>query len=125
MLRLLLMVLAAVVPPAGAGEWTQWGGPSRDFRIAAPPAISTSWPSSGPPRLWHRALGDGYSSIVAADNTLYTMYRRGSQDVVIALDAASGKTVWEVPVDAKHEPNANMMGGPGPFTTPLVVGDRL
>jgi outer membrane protein assembly factor BamB len=129
MLTLLLLALLDVssfaVPPAAAGEWTQFGGPTRDFRIAAPPAISTSWPASGPPRLWHRTLGDGYSSIVTADNTLYTMYRRGAQDIVIALDAGSGKTVWEVPIDAKHEPNANMMAGPGPFTTPLIVGDRL
>jgi outer membrane protein assembly factor BamB len=120
-----LAVPSAAVPPAAAGEWTQWGGPTRDFRIAAPPAISTAWPASGPPRLWQRALGDGYSSIVTSGNTLYTMYRRGTQDVVIALDATSGKTAWETPIDAQHQANANMSAGPGPFTTPLVAGDRL
>jgi outer membrane protein assembly factor BamB len=112
-------------PPAAEGEWTQWGGPTRDFRIATPPALSTSWPASGPPRLWTRTLGDGYSSVVAAGNSLYTMYRRGQQDVVIALDAASGKTLWEVPIDAPQPPGYNMSAGPGPFTTPLIVGNRL
>jgi outer membrane protein assembly factor BamB len=120
-----LAVPSAAVPPAAAGEWTQWGGPTRDFRIAAPPALSTSWPASGPPRLWRRALGDGYSSIVTADDTLYTMYRRGAQDVVIALDAASGKTVWETPIDAPQPPGYNTSAGTGPFTTPLIAGSRL
>ena len=53
------------------------------------------------------------------------MYRRGAQDVVIALDAASGKTVWETPIEAAQPAGYNMSAGPGPFTTPLIAGDRL
>ena len=133
MLTLLLLALlaplmpvpSAAAPPPPPGEWTQWGGPTRDFRIATPPALSTSWPASGPPRLWQRALGDGFSGIVTSGNALYTMYRRGQQDIVIGLDAASGKTLWETPVDAAQPAGFNQSAGPGPFTTPLVVGDRL
>ena len=33
--------------------------------------------------------------------------------------------MWEVPIDAPQPAGYNMSAGPGPFTTPLVVGDRL
>ena len=113
MLTLLLLALLGhhTPVPTSAVEWTQWGGPTRDFRIATPPALSTSWPASGPPRLWQRPLGEGFSGIVTSGASLYTMYRRGQQDVVIALDAATGKTLWEVPVDAAQPANYNASAG--------------
>ena len=46
-----------------------------------------------PGKIWSRDLGEGYSSIAAADGILYTMYRKGDRDVVVALAADSGKTV--------------------------------
>jgi outer membrane protein assembly factor BamB len=63
--------------------------------------------------------------VVAAGNVLYTMYRKGSQDVVIALDPASGKTVWETAIEAPHAPGMNVEAGPGPHSTPLVAEDRI
>jgi outer membrane protein assembly factor BamB len=120
--RILLLTLLIVSPVAA--DWSQWGGPNRNFKIEASP-VATSWPAAGPPRLWHRALGEGYSGIVTAGSSLYTMYRRAAQDVVIALDANTGRTLWEAPIDAPHRPGDNMTAGPGPYATPLVVGNRL
>jgi hypothetical protein len=103
---LLGVVLAVLMPahPRGQSiEWPQWGGPGRSFRLpAAPPAAA--WPASGPKELWSRALGEGHSSIAVDRGRLYTQVRplgllaavRRSQDeVVTALDAATGKTIWE------------------------------
>lgn len=109
---------------ATAADWSQWGGPDRNFRL--PTAIkTTAWPKSGPKQLWTRDLGEGYSSIVTAGSLLYTMYRKGSQDVVIALDAGSGKTVWETAIDAPHAPGMNIEAGPGPHSTPLIANDCI
>jgi outer membrane protein assembly factor BamB len=119
---LFVLVMLAVAPLAA--DWPQWGGPNRNFKIDAP-ALSMSWPAAGPPRLWQRALGEGYSGIVNAGTSLYTLYRRGQQDIVIALDANTGRTTWEVAIDAPTAPDANLTAGPGPYATPLVVGDRL
>jgi outer membrane protein assembly factor BamB len=107
----------------GAADWPQWGGPARDFRL--PPETKGAWPSSGPKELWTRKLGDGYSSMVIAGTVLYTMFRRDSQDVVIALDAGTGKIVWESGIDAPHVPGMNIEAGPGPHSTPLIAGDRI
>lgn len=55
---------------------------------------------------------------------LYTMYSRGEQEVVIALAADTGKTIWEHKYDAPTA-GMNYEEGLGPHSTPLLVGDRL
>jgi outer membrane protein assembly factor BamB len=122
-MRLFGLSLIAVAI-AAAAEWSQWGGPNRDFRMSTSPKAS-GWPESGPKQLWSRDLGDGYSSIVTSDNALYTMYRKDSQDVVIALDPSSGETIWQTAIDAPHASGMNVEAGPGPHSTPLIVGDRM
>jgi outer membrane protein assembly factor BamB len=118
---ILSLILVSTAP---AADWPQWGGPNRDFRLS-PKVKAGGWTGSGPKQLWSRDLGDGYSSLVTSGNLLYTMYRKGSQDVVIALDPATGKTVWETALEAAHPPGMNIEAGPGPHSTPLIVGDRM
>jgi outer membrane protein assembly factor BamB len=121
-MRLLALFLVVVAAPAS--DWVQWGGPSHDFRLVAKPK-AFGWAASGPEQLWARELGDGYSSMVISGNVLYTMYRKERRDVVVALETASGKTVWETALDAPHAPGMNVEAGPGPHSTPLIAGDRL
>ena len=109
--------------------WPQWGGPNRDFKVASP-ALADSWPPEGPPKLWSRSLGDGYSAIVADQGVLYTMYHRSAsdgapQEAVIAVDADSGKTKWEHHYDSPFPSEFKTDYGPGPNATPLIVGSRL
>lgn len=53
------------------------------------------------------------------------MYRRGGEEVVIALQAKTGKTLWEFAYDAPFLEGMNMDVGPGPHATPLLSGGRL
>jgi outer membrane protein assembly factor BamB len=110
--------------PAAGLEWPQFGGPRRDF-TADGAGLASSWPVSGPKKLWSRDLGDGYSAISVDGNTLYTMYRQGNQEIVIAADANTGKTVWEHKYDAPFAPSMKMENGPGPHSTPLVTTDAV
>ncbi len=112
---------AAPPPPEG---WPTWGGPRRNF-VSPATGLSSSWPAAGPRRLWSRPLGDGYSPIAEENGVLYTAYRRGSQDVVTALDANSGKTVWEFAYDAPFTNGYSEGVGPGPYAMPQIVGERV
>lgn len=119
-----ILLLAAVVSFANAGDWPQWGGPTRDF--ASPNAkIIDKWPDAGPKTLWKRDLGAGYSSIVAANGTLYTMYRTGDDENVIALEADTGKTKWTHTYAAPIPSDAETGFGKGPNATPLIAGERV
>jgi outer membrane protein assembly factor BamB len=88
-------------------------------------SLAASWPEGGPRRLWSRALGDGYSSIVADDKRIYTMYRRGEREVVIAMEAATGVTAWEYSYDAPFTKDYDMSNGPGPHATPLLAENYI
>ena len=123
-------ILALVaVAHGGASEetpWPQWGGPTRDFRVSSE-ALATSWPADGPEKIWSRALGEGYSSIVADSGALYTMYREGDDEIVVSLDAATGKTRWEHRYPAPLREHMDYgtwlrQGGAGPYATPLLFG---
>jgi len=46
-------------------------------------------------------------------------------EVVAAIDAGSGKTLWEHVYPAPLLPQMGMEYGPGPHSTPLVVGDLV
>jgi len=124
---------AVSVPPPSPDDWPQWGGPDRNFSVAGS-GLASTWPVAGPKKLWSRELGEGYSAIVAESGRLYTMYRRragffqfGKQDqeIVIALDAATGRTLWEHGYDAPLPDRMNVEYGPGPHSTPLLAGNRL
>ncbi|MEW5977697.1 MAG: PQQ-binding-like beta-propeller repeat protein [Acidobacteriota bacterium] len=129
----LLTMRAAVAQEQGSAGWPQWGGPLRNFTSPAS-GLADSWPETGPRQLWSRALGEGYSAIVVDRDNVYTMYRvparfwqltRFDQEVIVAMDARTGKTVWEDGYDAPLESGMNMEHGPGPHATPLISGNRL
>lgn len=120
-----LAVILLVNPGAGAQSpaWPQWGGPHRNFMVEAK-GLADSWPESGPKRLWSRELGEGHSSIVVDQGRLFTMYSKGEQEFVIALDAASGRTVWEKGY-AANTAGLKLENGNGPHATPLIAGNLL
>jgi outer membrane protein assembly factor BamB len=110
---------------AERGGWPQWGGPMRNFHVESA-RIARAWPESGPRQRWRRPLGEGYSSILVEGGTLVTMCRRGDAEVIVALDAATGRVRWE---HAYHAPLTRdgyfevwlNAAGPGPYSTPLIA----
>lgn len=140
---LILSLTAAALNGAAAraeDAWPQFGGPDRNF-MCSTKGLADRWPEDGPKQLWKRELGDGYSTIIAEDGVLYTMFRPARSDeemkgeenpkrfgqeveITAAIDAASGQTIWE---HKYPSPYTNLMAdfGPGPHTTPLIDGPYL
>jgi outer membrane protein assembly factor BamB len=114
--------VAAAATPQGV-PWPQWGGPHRNFTTEAS-GLKSSWPAAGPKVIWKRPLGEGYSSPSVESSSLFTMYGRPGQETVTALDAGTGKTLWEHTTPVSFRSDAPEMGN-GPYATPLVAGDRV
>ena len=122
---------AADAQERAVGEWRQWAGHNRDF-TAESTGLAEQWPPSGPPEIWSRPLGAGHSSILVSEGRLFTMYRVSHgegggapwtpREAVIALDAATGATLWEHEYASK---NQDFGQGAGPHATPLLAGGRL
>jgi outer membrane protein assembly factor BamB len=119
MLGLVTVLHLAATCWAGSLEWPQFGGPHGDFKSDAT-GLASAWPAEGPKKLWTRPLGDGYSAISVDGNVIYTMYRTRNDEVVLAADTETGKTIWEYRYDASIRPGMGMENGPGPHATPLV-----
>jgi outer membrane protein assembly factor BamB len=126
-----LLAAAVIVAAAGilagdaaAQDWTQWRGPMRDGTVTAFDAPAT-WPE-GLTRQWSREVGFGYATPLLLGERLYLFTREGDDEVMQALDAATGETLWRTAYDAAFEMNpATNPHGPGPKSTPAYADGRL
>jgi outer membrane protein assembly factor BamB len=118
------MILVAVVKSstlAGdivATEWSQWRGPKRDG-ISPETGLLKSWPRGGPALVWRVTdLGGGYSTPSFSKGKIFGMSYRGSDEVVWALDANTGREVWATRIAQA----ARVDYGQGSRSTPTVDG---
>ncbi len=109
---------------ASAQDYTQWRGQSRDGSatgFVAPKA----WPDTLTPA-WKVEVGAGYATPIVVGNRVYTHTRQGENEVVLALDAENGRTIWQTPYPAPYKMNpATKNHGQGPKATPLFLNGRL
>jgi outer membrane protein assembly factor BamB len=117
-----LPLIAAAQKPGG--DWPQWRGPNRD---GSAPAFRE--PKAWPERLqsiWKADVGIGYSNPVVAGDRVFIHARQGGNEVVEALDLATGKEVWKQNYPAPFKMHsAATSHGEGPKSTPAVANGRL
>ena len=125
---LVLAVLAALSGLADAGaqtstDWPQWRGPNRDGSVGT--ALPDQWPDALTKR-WEVPVGTGHGSPVVSGNRVVVMAREGNEEIVRALDLASGKEIWRAAYPAPYVVNpAAQSHGPGPKSTPAIAGGRV
>jgi len=113
---------AESAPPAP--DWPQWRGPHRDG-VALGAMLPEAWPEKLPLR-WRAPSGPGYSTPVVTGGRVFFMERRGASEVVRALEADTGKEVWQTPYDAPYEAHAYAARhGTCPKSTTTVTGGRV
>jgi len=107
-----------------ATDVTQWRGPNRDGVVTGFTAPAT-WPESLTQR-WKIDIGLGYATPLVVGNRLFVFSRQGDDEVMSAVDAASGKVLWRTAYPAPFEMNsAAKQHGPGPKSTPVFSNGRL
>jgi outer membrane protein assembly factor BamB len=125
MLRLLMTITFATVALATAtAEWDQWRGRARDG-VADTFKAPSAWPEKLT-QVWKHDVGIGHSSPVVSNGRVFQYSRVAEEEVVRALDLASGKTIWEQKYPAPYTMNpAARQHGKGPKSTPLWSHGRL
>ena len=99
MSRILLgsVLLAVMMLPVQAqrapSDWTQWRGPNRDGAAPAP-ADPKAWPEKLTQK-WKVEVGSGYATPLVVGNRVYQFSRQGEREVMSALDADTGKVLWQ------------------------------
>lgn len=120
---LLLVPLIGRAQNSGA-DWPQFRGPNRDGSVA-----SFTEPRSWPDRLtqkWSVSVGEGYATPLVIGDRIYMFTRQGTNEAMQALDANTGKSIWQTRYAAPVTVNpAAEAHGPGPKSTPAFAGGRL
>lgn len=122
-LFLLAILPLTIVTLAHAEDWPRWRGPRGDGTWAAPP-VPEKWPAGGPPVVWKRPIGPGYSGISVSSGRVYTMDRpKDSQEErIVCLDEQTGEPIWE------HRYASDYTGldyEKGPRCTPTIHDGRV
>ena len=117
--------LAAGLSAQTAGlDWPQWRGPNRDGTLASF-TEPKAWPENLT-RKWKVDVGTGYATPIVVGNRVYAFSRQNENEVMRALDAGSGKVVWETSYPAPFVMNdSTARHGPGPKSTPTFADGRL
>jgi outer membrane protein assembly factor BamB len=121
----LLAISTAIGHAQGqSAEWPQWRGQNRDGVVTSF-AEPRSWPEQLT-RRWKVEIGTGYATPLVAGPRLYLFSRQGEREVMTALDAESGKVLWQTGYPVSFTMNsASQRHGPGPKSTPVLSNGRL
>jgi len=129
-MRALAVLVTSSALVAASDDWPQYHGPRGDGTSPESVAVR-GFPEGGPPAAWKRAVETGFSSFAVQGDGAYTLVARDGREVVLKLEAASGKELWATPLskadfdgggDAGADENK---GGDGPRSTPSVVDGRV
>ncbi len=127
----LLAVLLTTPLLVQAADWPMYRGATGD-------GVSSEvlkWPATGLKAVWKAPNVGGFSSFSVAEGRAFTLCLKevdgANQEVLVALDANTGKELWFAPFGpvkyqgGGDDGTADNKGGDGPRSTPLVVGKSV
>jgi outer membrane protein assembly factor BamB len=121
-LSLILGMCLLFASPGWSGDWPQFLGPTRNG-VYAGSDLAETWPQEGPPVLWQKKIGHGFSGPAVADHKLILFHRLENEEVVECLEATTGKPLWRFAYPTAYEDDFGF--DPGPRATPSIDGGRV
>ena len=101
-----------------AADWPQVLGPGRNGVYDGPP-LNETWGASGPRVVWRRSIGQGLSGPVVVQNRVILFHRVSDREIVEAIDAAGGKTLWQYAYPTSYRDDFGF--DEGPRAVPVVA----
>jgi outer membrane protein assembly factor BamB len=103
-------------------DWPQWRGINRDSKVTGFKAPA-AWPAELK-QDWKVTVGFGDATPVLSGNKIYLNTRQGDQEIILCLDAKTGKELWKdlYPSTAVTGPAGSH---PGPRSTPAIASGKL
>ena len=106
----------------GAQDWPHFLGPDRDGRHVGPP-LARSWPAGTPSELWRRPVGAGFAGPVVSEDRLLLFHRVRDREVLEALDAETGASIWRYDYPTTYRDDFGF--DEGPRSAPVAADGRV
>jgi outer membrane protein assembly factor BamB len=113
---------AGLVCAVLAADWPQFLGPTRNG-VSTETGLATTWPKEGPPQVWEKKVGAGWSGPIVSAGRVILFHRLENREVVESLDAATGKPQWKFDYATGYVDKFGF--DDGPRATPLVGNGRV
>ena len=105
-----------------ASDWPQFLGPSRNGACPGTD-LAEAWPKDGPPIVWQKKVGQGFSGPVVASGKLVLFHREDDKERVECLEAKSGKLLWSFGYPTAYHDDFGF--DEGPRATPAIADGRV
>jgi outer membrane protein assembly factor BamB len=103
------------------GDWSQFLGPHGDG-VSGETGLANAWPAGGPPQIWTKEIGVGYSAPSVLGDRLVVHHRLRNEEVIECVDANTGTSAWTHRTPTAFVDPYGYNGGPR--CTPLLTQDR-
>lgn len=115
-----LSSIAADKPRPGT-DWPIFLGP-HGTGVSDETNLLDVWPKDGPPVVWKKKIGTGYSAPSVLGNRLVVHHRIKDRDIVECVDAATKDPLWKYDYETDYSDPYGYNNGPR--CTPLLTEDR-
>src|SRR5581483_2166399 len=122
MFRTLAAVGAILSMTLAAEDWPQFLGPNRNG-VYSGGDLAPAWPASGPPLVWKRDAGQGFSAPVVAQGRLVLFHRVANRETVEAMDAKTGRKLWATDSATNYRDDFGF--DEGPRAAPVIAAGRI
>jgi outer membrane protein assembly factor BamB len=119
-LAMTLLLLGALSSNSPGEEWPQFLGKQRNG-VSSEKNLLDAFPAAGPTIRWRIPGGVGMSAIAVQDDTAVTTWNADGKQLLVALDAVTGKVKWKAELGETYE---NSMGD-GPRATPTIAEQNV
>ena len=125
--RLIISVLVTLFvwssPYSFCQDWPQWRGLNRDSKVTGFKAPS-AWPADLKQE-WKVTVGFSDATPVLVGNKIYLNTRQGDQEVILCVDAVTGKELWKTSYPSMAVTGPSASQHPGPRGTPAVSNGKI
>jgi outer membrane protein assembly factor BamB len=103
-------------------DWTQFRGIGRDSKVTGF-KVPKAWPAELK-QIWKISVGTGDATPVLSGKRIYLAVRQGTDEVILCLDAETGKEIWRSPYPAPAVTGPST-SHPGPRSSPALSDGKL
>src|SRR5262245_21245817 len=116
--------LILLMDSSTVADWPQWRGPNRDAKVTDA-SVPATWPKTLKEEV-KIPVGIRHASPVVVSGKIYQFARQGADEVLLCLDAVTGKEIWKQSQTIAYTMHPAATGhGKGPKSTPLVYQGKV